>query len=79
MLPVVRRSAIKARTQAINQLHALVVTAPEQVKHQLEVLPTQARVKACARFRLERGIYHNHQLATQYQQWLTTPTPQDPI
>ena len=24
---------------------------------------------------LERGIYHNHQLATQYQQWLTTPTP----
>ena len=28
MLTVVRRSAIKARTQAINQLHALVVTAP---------------------------------------------------
>ena len=29
MLVVVRRSAVKARTQAINQLHALVVTAPE--------------------------------------------------
>ena len=28
-----RRSAIKARTQAINQIHALVVTAPDQVKH----------------------------------------------
>ena len=35
MLSVARRSAIKARTQAINQLHALVVTAPDQVKHQL--------------------------------------------
>ena len=41
MLRVVRRSAIKARTQAINQLHALVVTAPEQVKHQLRGLSTK--------------------------------------
>ncbi len=51
MLQVVRRSAIKARTQAINQLHALVVTAPEQVKHQLGELSPQARVKVCAAFR----------------------------
>ena len=36
MLAVARRSAVKARTQAINQLHALVVTAPQQVKHLLE-------------------------------------------
>ena len=48
MLSVARRSAVKARTQAINQLHALVVTAPDQVKHQLERLPAKARVKgAC--------------------------------
>ena len=51
MLRVARRSAVKARTQAINQLHALVVTAPEQVRHQLRGLSTQARVKTCARFR----------------------------
>ena len=51
MLRVVRRSAIKARTQAINQLHALVVTAPEQVKHQLWGLSTKARIRACAGFR----------------------------
>ena len=24
---------------------------------------------------LERGLYHNHQLATRYHQWLTTPNP----
>ena len=32
MLWVVRRSAVKARTQAANQIHALVVTAPEPLK-----------------------------------------------
>ena len=51
MLTVARRSAVKARTQAINQLHALVVTAPEQVKHQLRGLNPKARVKVCAGFR----------------------------
>ena len=51
MLAVARRSAIKARTQAINQLHALVVTAPDQVKHQLGGLNPKARVKVFAAFR----------------------------
>ena len=51
MLSVASRSAIKARTQAINQLHALVVTAPDQVKHQLQELSPRARVKGCAAFR----------------------------
>ena len=51
MLSVARRSAVKARTQAINQLHALVVTAPDQVKHQLGELSPKARVKVCAAFR----------------------------
>ena len=35
MLPMVRRSALKARTQAANQLHAPVATAAEPVKDQL--------------------------------------------
>ena len=51
MLTVARRSATKARTQAINQLHALVVTAPHQVRHQLERLPAKARVNTCSGFR----------------------------
>ena len=70
MLRVARRSAVKARTQAANQIHALVVTAPEQVKHQLRgsnLHPTLISL-------LERGLHHNHQLATRYQQWLTDTT-----
>ena len=51
MLTVARRSATKARTQAINQLHALIVTAPDQVRHQLGGLAPKARVKTCAGFR----------------------------
>jgi transposase len=31
-LRVARRSAVKARTQAANQLHALVVTAPDELR-----------------------------------------------
>ena len=51
MLRVARRSAIKARTQAINQIHGLVITAPDQVKHQLQGVSAKTRVKVCARFR----------------------------
>ncbi len=51
MLQVVRRSAVKARTQAINQLHALVVTAPDQVKHQLGGLASKDRVRVCSAYR----------------------------
>ena len=51
MLLVARRSATKARTQAANQIHPLVVTAPEQVKHQLKGLKLKARVRVCARWR----------------------------
>lgn len=51
MLQIARRSAVKARTQAINQLHAVVVTAPEQVKHQLRGVSGNTRIKICAGFR----------------------------
>ena len=51
MLVVARRSAIKARTQAINQIHALVVTAPDQVKDHLSGLSPKALVKVCAAVR----------------------------
>lgn len=73
MLGVVRRSAVKARAQSVNQLHALVVTAPEQVKHQLQGLSTQAQIKVCARFRPRSGTVAAHckkalrHLARRYQ------------
>ena len=51
MLGVARRSAIKARTQAANQIHALVVGAPEGVKHQLKGMNLRDRVAVCARWR----------------------------
>ena len=46
MLLVARRSATKARTQAANQIHSLVVGAPEPLKHQLKGLKLEARVRS---------------------------------
>ena len=47
-----RRSAIKARTQAANQLQSLRVTAPEELRHRLRGLSTKELVWVAARFRL---------------------------
>ena len=47
-----RHSAVKARSQAANQLQALLVTAPEELRHRLRRLPTKELVASCARFRL---------------------------
>jgi transposase len=51
-LRAARRSAIKARTQAANQLQGLRVTAPEQLRHRLRGLSTKELVSVAARFRL---------------------------
>ncbi len=50
-LRVARRSAVKARTQAANQLHALVSTAPERLKASLRGLATKQLVEKASRFR----------------------------
>jgi transposase len=50
-LRVARRSAVKARTQAANQLRALLFTAPEELKRELGGLPTNRLVSVAARFR----------------------------
>jgi transposase len=50
-LRVARRSAVKARTQAANQLHDLVVSAPEPLRAQVRSLAIQALVRQAARFR----------------------------
>ncbi len=51
-LRAARRSAIKARTQAANQLQGLRVTAPEELRHRLRGLSTKDLVSVAARFRL---------------------------
>ena len=49
-LRIARRSAMKARTQAGNQIHAVIDTAPEQLRHRLAGRTT-ADIVAVARFR----------------------------
>jgi len=51
-LKVVQRSANKSRTQAINQLRALIATAPEQLRERLRHLTTQELVETCGSFRV---------------------------
>jgi transposase len=50
-LRVARASAVKARTQAINQLKALLVTGPAELREQLRDLNTTTQIAACARLR----------------------------
>jgi transposase len=54
-LRAARRSAMKARTQAANQLQGLRVTAPEELRHRLRGLSTKELVSVAARFRLAGG------------------------
>jgi transposase len=51
-LKMVQRSATKARTQALNQLHALVLTAPDDLRARLRGLNRRALLAACAGFRV---------------------------
>jgi transposase len=51
VLLITRRGAIRARTKAINHLKALVVTAREELRHQLRNTPTDELVYRCARLR----------------------------
>src|SRR5512133_2541345 len=50
-LHLARRSAVKARTQAANQLYALLVTAPDGLRVQLRSLPLAELVATAARLR----------------------------
>ncbi len=50
-LRVARRSALKARTQATNQLLALVLTSPERLRGSLRGLSVPSVVRVAARFR----------------------------
>ncbi|RYZ31271.1 MAG: IS110 family transposase [Propionibacteriaceae bacterium] len=50
-LRVARSSAVKARSQATNQIKALLVTGPEQLREQLRHLSTTALIATCAKLR----------------------------
>ncbi len=50
-LRVVRRGAVKARTQAMNQLKGLIVTAPAELRESLRGLPAALLITTCARLR----------------------------
>jgi hypothetical protein len=48
VLRVARRSALRARTAAVNQLHALVVSAPDELREAFAGLTTLAKVRKAA-------------------------------
>lgn len=51
VLRLARSSAVKSRTQTVNQLKALLVTAPAELREQLRELSTGALLSTCARLR----------------------------
>jgi transposase len=51
VLQMARTSAIKARTQAANQLRDLIITAPLELRERLRPLSTAHRVELCSRIR----------------------------
>jgi transposase len=54
-LRLARRSAMKARTQAANQLHALVITAPDELRARLRGLSMGELIPLVAAFRPVRA------------------------
>ena len=75
MLKSARDSAVKARTQAGNQMKALVVTAPAELRETLDGLTVIALAKRCRSFRPSRvdeprtaAKYALRSLACRYRQ-----------
>lgn len=57
MIRVADRSAVKARTQAINQLRSLISTGPEELAGSLKGLTRKAIIKTAANYRPATGSY----------------------
>jgi transposase len=60
-----RHSAVKARSQAANQLQGFVVTAPEELRHRLRELTTKKLVSVAARLRPGEDL-HGVEAATKF-------------
>lgn len=63
-LRVARSGAIKARCAAINQLHALIITAPEELRATLKPLRGAARLTACLALTSDPATLHLPEQAT---------------
>jgi len=55
LLLVARRSAVDVRREALSQLRAVIVTAPDPLREQLRGLPTGALLDRCRRLRRSRS------------------------
>jgi len=55
-LRTTRRAAMKARTQAANQLHALLLTGPQDLRAELDKCAFAAKVQRCVKLRPASGI-----------------------
>jgi transposase len=64
VLRVARRGAVKARTAAINQLHGLIVSAPDDLRESLTGLSETALIARCAAFRIDIARAANPGVAT---------------
>ena len=64
MLKSAKNSAVMARTQAVNQMKALVLTAPAELRETLDDLTTNALIKRCRSFR--PGRPRNPKAAAKY-------------
>lgn len=68
MLRIVRSTAIKARTQAMNALQAVITTAPDDVREQLRLLRGRTLIKHCTQLpttsNLAALIKQPHELLT---------------
>lgn len=53
-LQIVHASALKARTQAVNEFHSIVISAPDEVREQLRVLSIDVQLATARRAR-QRG------------------------
>ena len=51
LLRIARRSAMKARTQAVNQFHSVIDTAPEDLRAELNSVRLVEQLRRAARFR----------------------------
>jgi transposase len=65
VLLATRRCAVDARTKAINQLKALIVSAPPGLRERLRGRCTAAQVRCCARLRVHASHSIEHRVTVQ--------------
>lgn len=68
LLVITRRSAVKARTQASNQIKAFLLDADDELRNRLRSLPRSRFARACAA--LDPGDGLNRALASLGRRWL---------